>query len=314
MTFSGVRADPIKLTSDPIDYFNIGSSDNSAGKLTFLSGLEIESDNENFGGLSGLRFSPDGSRLFAVSDYGYWFSGEIRRDDKNNITKLKAGDLSCLCRANGQPYGTKHWGDAEGMEIIGNKAFVVFERLNRINHYDLRDDFLLGPPAQATASFKPFNIAYNEGLEAMAIAPPSSPLAGKFIAVAEESLDLKGDNRAFIADKNTVKEFSIKRSDDYSVTDATFLPDGDLLILERRFGLPIGIGMRIRRLDGNELKPGALVKGTTIMEAGLSSRIDNMEGITSWQTATGETRIAIISDDNYSRLQRTLLLEFRLDN
>ena len=49
------------------------------------------------------------------------------------------------------------------------------------------------------------------------------------------------------------------------------------------------------------------------MQAGLASRIDNMEGITAWRDENGDTRIAILSDDNYSRIQRTLLLEFRLD-
>ena len=314
LPFVSAGAEPIKLKSYPIEYFNIGSSDQSAGKLTFLSGLEIESDNENFGGLSGLRITDGGTRFYSVSDQGHWVTGEILRDEKNNITKLTRGDLSCLCRANGQPYGGKHWGDAEGVEVKGDKAFVVFERLNRINHYDLKSDHLLGPPAQATTSFKPFNIHYSKGLEAMAQAPSSSPLAGKFIAIAEESLDAKSNNRGFIADEKTIEEFSVKRTDDYSITDATFLSNGDLLILERRFGLSIGIGTRIRLIDRNDIKPGALIKGKTIMEAGLTSRIDNMEGITTWQTATGETRIVILSDDNYSRLQRTLLLEFRLND
>jgi len=306
-------AEAIPLTSTAVPYFHIGSSDNSAGRLTFLGGLEIESENKNFGGLSGLRFSADGTRLFSVSDHGYWFTAEIARDEKQVIAKLGNGILSCLCRTDGTPYGSKHWSDAEGVEITDKKAYVVFERLNRINVYDLKADFRIGPPAQATASFKKLNIDYAQGLEALALAPATSPLAGKFVAISEKSLDAKGNNRAFIADAKTVEEFSVIRSGDYSITDATFMPEGDLLVLERRFGLSIGIGIRIRQISGVVLKPGALVDGEVLMEAGLSSRIDNMEGITIWQTPEGETRIAILSDDNYSRLQRTLLLEFKLN-
>lgn len=307
-------ADPVPLTSEAVVYFNIGSSDNSAGRLTFVGGLEIESENENFGGLSGLRFSADGTRLYSVSDYGYWFTAEIARNEKQAITGISDGILACLCRADGTPYGSKHWGDAEGVEVSGKRVYVVFERLNRINGYDLKPDSRIGPPAQATASLKKFNIDYAEGLEALALAPATSPLAGKFVAISEESLDAKGNNRAFIADAKTIEEFSVVRSGDYSITDAAFLPDGDLLVLERRFGFSIGVGTRIRRISGADLKPGALVDGEVLMEAGLSSRIDNMEGITTWQTPDGETRIAILSDDNYSTLQRTLLLEFRLND
>jgi len=307
-------ADPIKVSHEPIDYFNIGSSDQSAGKLTYIGGLEIESEDKSFGGFSGLRISSDGKRLYSVSDTSLWLTAEIKRDEKDKIIALSKTNLSCLCRANGSPYGSKHWGDAEGLEIAGKSAYVVFERLNRINIYPIKSDLTPGKPKQATASFKPFKVSYSEGLEALALAPKASPLAGKFIAIAEESLNAKGQNRAFIADAKTITEFAITRDSDYSVTDATFLPDGDLLILERRVGLSVGVGTRIRRIKSAAIKKGAELTGETLMEASLSSRIDNMEGITTWQTSTGETRIAIMSDDNFNVIQRTLLLEFRLND
>ncbi len=307
-------AAPVSLTTEAIEYFNIGFSDNSAGKLTFLGGLEIASEEADFGGFSGLRLSGDGTRLFSVSDAGFWFTAEIIRSPGRAMKSLVDSDLSCLCKADGTPYPSKRWADAEGLEIHGKRAYVSFERLNRINVYDLKNDYFPGPPVQATASFKPFSISANKGLEAMALAPATSPLAGKFVAIAEEDLDANGNNRAFIADAKSITEFSITRSDDYSVTDASFLPDGDLLILERRIGLSIGVGMRIRRIKSADLAPGRTADGEILMEAGLTSRIDNMEGIATWQTPEGETRIAVISDDNFNRrLQRTLLLEFRLE-
>lgn len=309
-----VRAEPITLTSDRIEYFHIGSSDNRAGRLVFAGGLEIRSDDERFGGLSGLRVSSDGSRINAVSDKAYWLAASIARDEKGAISGLSDAALHCLCRQDGTRYGSKHWGDSEGLEIDGDIAYVSFERLNRINRYQLGKDGSPGAPVQATVSFKPFNVAYNEGLEAVALAPAGSPVAGRFIAIGEESLNAAGDNRAFVASKEGIEEFTITRSGDYSVTDAVFLPDGDLAVLERRFGLSVGIGMRIRRFDAASIKPGATLKGEVLAEAGLSSRIDNMEGIGAWRDGEGRTRIVLISDDNFNHtLQRTLLLEFVLD-
>ena len=308
------RAEPITLTSDPIGYFHIGSSDNRAGKLVFSGGLEIRSDDERFGGLSGLRISSDGNRLRAVSDTAYWLSADIARDEKGALSGLPDAALFCLCRQDGTRYGSKHWGDSEGLEIDGDTAYVSFERLNRINRYQLGKDGSPGAPVQATASFKPLNVAYNEGLEALALAPAGSPVAGRFVAIAEESLNAAGNNRAFVASKKGIEEFAVTRSDDYSITDAAFLPDGDLVVLERRFGLSVGIGMRIRRFDAASIAPGATLKGEVLAEAGLSSRIDNMEGISAWRDGEGRTRIVLISDDNFNRrLQRTLLLEFVLD-
>ncbi len=306
-------AESIKITTEEIEYFSIGSSDNSAGKLTFVGGLELTSEASDFGGFSGLRFSADGTQLYAVSDKGFWLATNIKRNKKGRLKELPQANLFCLCKTDGTPYDSKHWADAEGIEIAGNKAYVVFERLNRINTYTISNN-KPGPPKQATTSFKPRNIAYNTGLEAMAMAPKTSPISGNFLAIAEESLDKNGNNRAFIASSKRIEELSFTRSGDYSITDATFLPNGDLLVLERRFGLSVGLGTRIRKFNANTIKAGSVMSGEVLMEAGLTSRIDNMEGITAWTTANGETRIAIISDDNYNkRLQRTLLLEFKLN-
>lgn len=40
--------------------------------------------------------------------------------------------------------------------------------------------------------------------------------------------------------------------------------------------------------------------------------IDNMEGIDAHVTADGETVLTLVSDDNFSFLQRTLLLQFTM--
>ena len=98
----------------------------------------------------------------------------------------------------------------------------------------------------------------------------------------------------------------------FDVTDGDFLPDGDLLLLERRFTLASGVGLRIRRIDGASLKPGAVVDGEIILEAGMSEEIDNMEGLDVVVGEDGSTRIVLVSDDNHSILQRNLMLEFRL--
>lgn len=304
---------PLDLKTFEIRHF---SALGGVSRLDFLGGLEITAEDDAFGGISGLRLDREGRRLFAVSDSAYWFSADIRRDDDGRVIGLADADYSCLCRASGEPYGSKHWGDAESVEIAGDRAFIAYERLNRINTVKLLDrGRRTGPPRQATASFSRLNIAYNGGLEAVALAPPGLPIAGRLIAIAEESLDEAGNHRGFIASTNgeaPIETFSVERRDGFNITDAVFLPVGDLLILERRFGFGIGLDMRIRRLPGDAIRAGATLDGPVLIEAGLASGIDNMEGIAVSREPRGGTRITVISDDNFSMLQRTLLLEFRL--
>ncbi len=50
--------------------------------------------------------------------------------------------------------------------------------------------------------------------------------------------------------------FTVVRADPYSVTDAAFLPDGDLLLLERRFQFRLRSRMRVRRIAAGKIRPG----------------------------------------------------------
>jgi len=90
------------------------------------------------------------------------------------------------------------------------------------------------------------------------------------------------------------------------------LPSGELLVLERKFSLIEGVGIRIRSIPLATLAPGAVVDGPAIFEADLGDEIDNMEGIDSHVTPAGETVLTLISDDNFSMIERTLLLQFTL--
>jgi len=70
--------------------------------------------------------------------------------------------------------------------------------------------------------------------------------------------------------------------------------------------------MRIRRLAQSNIKPGAVVDGSVLIEADLGYQIDNMEGIAVHRAANGDTILTLVSDDNFSAIQRTLLLQFAL--
>ena len=70
--------------------------------------------------------------------------------------------------------------------------------------------------------------------------------------------------------------------------------------------------MRIRRIDGQTIRPGAVVDGDVLIDADMSEQIDNMEGMDVVAMGPDDIRIIVVSDDNHSILQRNLLLEFRL--
>ena len=52
--------------------------------------------------------------------------------------------------------------------------------------------------------------------------------------------------------------------------------------------------------------------GPILLFADMGYQIDNMEALGVHQTARGETVLTLLSDDNFSAVQRTLLLQFTL--
>ena len=137
-------------------------------------------------------------------------------------------------------------------------------------------------------------------------------MSALFSPIKLRGLDHDGNLIAFLIGGPSPGQFSVRRTDNFDVSDAVLLPSGDLLVLERKVSWLAGIGIRIRRIALKSVAPGAVVDGPSIFDADLGHEIDNMEGIDAHVTPEGDTVLTMISDDNFSMLQRTLLLQFKL--
>ena len=301
----------IEIQAQPIPAFDHREPDRRRfGKLDFRGGLVLTSKFKEFGGLSSLNMAPDGANFLAASDRGWWLRGRITYAG-TRPTGITAAEMAPMLGPDGRTLASRRWYDTEAMARDGNTIYVGIERVHRIVRFDFGKDGLLarGRPIEVPAAFRSF--PSNGSVEALAFVPRGVPLGGSLIAIAERGRDRNGDHLAFLIGGPRPGPFTIKRRDDYDVSDATALPNGDLVVLERKFGWTTGLFIRIRRVAIAEIAPGALVDGPVLLEADLGYQIDNMEGI-SVHRSGGETVLTMISDDNFSVLQRTMLLQFSL--
>ena len=130
--------------------------------------------------------------------------------------------------------------------------------------------------------------------------------------MSERGLDANGNILGFLVGGATRGSFSLKRIDDFDVSDCAVSPGGRLLVLERRFTWTSGVAMRIRSVPLASIRPNATLDGTELISADMGYQIDNMEGLSVHRAPDGATVLTIVSDDNFSPLQRTLLLQFTL--
>jgi hypothetical protein len=302
----------VDVETRPITRFHIPSGTTRFGRLEYVGGFTMRSGDRRFGQLSSFRFLDPGGNFIGVADHGYWFFGSIERDRDGVPTGVAGFTMEPILTDQASRDGEKHHLDAEGLEIDGDIATVTFEREHRASEYRISPNGMGRPLRDIDYVIPRHELRYNQGMETIAQAPEAGALSGARIIIAERSIDTDGNIFAAIVEGPQKGIFKVLRSDDFDVTDGVFLPDGDLLLLERRFRPPAGISMRLRLVEGETVRPGALVDGETIMEAGFTHQIDNMEAIDVWQRADGATIISLMSDHNQSFLQRNLYHEFVL--
>jgi len=304
--------EPAKIVSRKISDFHIGRDETRFGPLEFIGGLEMVSSNSLFGSLSSIRMRPDGKSFVGVLDTGHWLTGSIERDANGRLSGLSGVEITPMRDRVGRTYEGKGHMDAEGLALDGDRLLVSFEQYHRVDVYP-DPGFLDSRSLSTVGILVPRDeMRSNRGIETVVVAPASGPLKGAPLIVTERSLDEDGNRLAAILDGPLKGQFTVEQDGSFDVTDGAFLPDGDLLLLERRFNMAEGIGMRIRRIKGADIKPGAIVNGELLVEGNFNYNIDNMEGIDTFQAADGTTHVILVSDDNHSILQRNLMLEFRL--
>ena len=300
-----MRARPI-LSFDPRDRSHV-----RFGSLEYRSGLVLTSSFAGFGGLSGIRLDAKGERFIALSDRGSWFTGRILYSGRAMVG-LDEVEAAPMLGSDGRPITTRGWFDSESIALDGSFVYVGLERVNQVLRFDFSQGFTgaRGEVVPMPAAVK--KLPNNKGLEALVFVPKGLPLAGTLIAMSERGLDRNGNLMAFLVGGPSPGQFSVRRTEDFDISDAALLSSGDLLVLERKFSLLSGIGIRIRRIPLATIAPGALVDGPAIFNADLGQEIDNMEGLDAHLTAEGDTVLTMVSDDNFSLIQRTLLLQFTL--
>ena len=290
---------PLELAALPLD---AKQTDVISGRLPAgarLSGAwELDANDPNFGGLSGLAVQDEG-HLIAVTDAGGWVQLGLE-----NGAPATAG-IAYMRGANGKFLNGKYENDAEGFAYRDGLAFVSFERNFRIEAFALGT---CGPKAKAVeisalpATYDERSIDANEGPEALALTPEGNLSFG----FEGASTSLSPIGRVLATGKS---EWSGKHAAN---------PAGFALV-----------GMdSVRFADGSDrdvflyraFDPLRGARSVLAWGPGEADRLtlsrpvltDNFEGLAAQVLENGDLRLWIVSDDNFSKLQRTLLYAFEV--
>lgn len=321
----------VTVEARPIDSFDKSNAGKKTfGKLEFRGGLVLSSPSKNFGGWSALSLDPDGKRFLALSDTGVWMTGELSYTGIKP-TGIKNARTGPLLGTNGLPPKNERDRDSEGVTIIeGSLAkgtvLISFERNHRIASFPVSDKGVGRQISTLALTPEVKRQTSNKSLESVCTITGGAN-KGAIITLSERYPNRDGSHTgwmhpgtaasgiAAITTATGWKTLSITNIGDYDLTDCHGLPDGSLLVLERRFRWSSwyeGVKGRLRRFSPEEIRTGRL-EGEILLDADLGQEIDNLEGLAVHKGQKGETVLTLISDNNFNpMLQNTVLLQFTL--
>ena len=307
-----VQTQRIEISAQTVEAFD--SRDTSLAQfstLRFRGGLVLTSSHRDFGGLSAIRMLGDGTRFIALTDKGNWLRARIVTRDGRPIAIADA-EMAPILGPDGRPVASRrNWYDTESIADDGATLYVGIERAHEILRFDYGRDGLRarGQPIAVPPAMK--QLPSNRGIECLVAPQKGQPLAGSLIAISERGLDPAGNILGFLIGPGG-GTFTVKRTDEFDVSDCAITPSGDLLLLDRRFSWTRGLAIRIRRVPLARVMPRAVIDGPDLLFADMGYQIDNFEGMAVHREPSGALVLTLISDDNFSALQRTLLLQFTM--
>lgn len=283
----------ITITAEPLA-LNVQAPDQQTlGAFAYAGGVALTSaDTPRLHGLSDIAFAPDGS-VVIQGDQADVVTARLTLDTAGRLTGLAAARIGAIGDDKGQAFDQKlEWADAEGVAVLANgDRLVSFEDHDRVLLYPANG----GPPRPAP--IPDYNFRHNNGMEALAALPALGPDA---YLVGDEDTGQTWICRLSAACK---PDRTIPLPPKAGLAGATALPGGGVAFLVRDYDPATGNHISLRLFDAKGVQAAEL-----LLQRPLT--VDNFEGVAAQARPDGRVRFYLISDDNFSSKQRTLLLAF----
>lgn len=290
--------DPAELSTVPLDPDDPDRT--RIGALEYRGGLDIPRMGQNIGGLSALRWDDETNKLVALTDdaRAVWLVVDLGP----LLTDLTFSGVTDLKGPNGEPLTGKEQGDSESLTRSPTGGWLVgFERDHRVLRYAEFEG--LPEPTEFDPVALLGTMEDNGGLEAMASAPDL------WIGCAERAATPQRANCVRLQGEQSPQPFAARPPAALAElgavpTDADIGEDGTLYVLFRSYSPTEGNSAAIVAYDSDGTRRELLTLRPPLT-------VDNFEGL-AVQERDGRTFLFIVSDDNFSSSQRTLLMKFEI--
>lgn len=300
---SAVLALPLEVT--PVGLYESRNQANRLGELEWRGGFALNAADKRFGGISSIQISGDGKTLLALSDRGAWARLSLSHQ-RGRLTGVELNEIGPIKMPKGEKRRKFNF-DAEASTAFGNQTFLIaFEGINRILAYNISNLSFKGLPKvfQSPKNFK--SMPATGGPEAM-----TRLCDGRLVVLSEQGKFNDNAHLGWVRTPRAWSRIGYRPRTGYVPTGATVLPDCRMLVIERRFYL-LNFSWRIAVVSPDDIRPNHIASGKQIALFRHPAITENFEAIAARIGKNGEILIYVMSDDNFSVFQQTLLLVFAL--
>jgi hypothetical protein len=287
-----IASGAIIIDAVPVPLNPQNPSQMALGDFLYAGGVVLTSlQTDRLHGLSDLEVAGT-DRLTAVGDLGVLLDARLVLDSAGRLVGLADAHLTPLIGEDGKPLSDKTDADAEGLAVLPNgDRLVSFERRDRVWLYPAAG----GPPQRVAMPEVSFPL--NAGMEALSPDPWAG--ADAYAVGAEVS----GDTWTCHAGSTScIQGPSVDKPEEFGLVAMKRLPAEQTAYLLRAFDEARGIRISLKIFRATTL--------IAVMDMAPPMTVDNFEGLAAVPRTDGGVRFYLISDDNASSTQRTLLLAF----
>ncbi|MGE5148188.1 MAG: esterase-like activity of phytase family protein [Candidatus Eiseniibacteriota bacterium] len=310
---SAAFANPVEISAQPLPLSADRPAEMRVGRLDYRGGLALSAADRRFGGFSALSLSRDGSELLALTRRGSWLKAKLRYDKDGRLIGIGEGEMGALVGTDGRPLRRTL---AKAMAAIPAGVLVAFGDTHRLWLYPAGDPPFGHKPAAFRQPPGLSDAPRNGGISAL-----TRLNDGRILTIAEK-LPAPGKegakaNAAWVGGAPGWRTLSYQRTEAYLPTDAATLPpatrwEGGVVVTERSFNIVDGYSVRLALVPFDQIRPGHRMVATELARFKRPLTLDNADGIAARRGPNGETLLYVITNDNYSPVQRTLLQMFEL--
>lgn len=259
--------------------------------------------------LSDIAWDPTTQTLYGISDNGYLYTMKLTFSNDRLLNtkvvkavKLTGSNNKVLSGANR---------DSEGLDLIRknnrSELIISFEGNSRVDRYNTNGQYIGTIAIPKKIANKRSYRHGNKALESVIVHP-------KFGVLTAAELPLKANfiNTQTIYSQHG-KEWNFPRykAAESSITALEVLSNGDILVMERAFSgifQPLVISLRQLQINQCDQKNNCPIKDIAVFSSANGWTMDNFEGL----SHLNGNRYLMVSDDNKSPIQQTLMVMFEV--